>query len=111
MDKALLDEQAKESLVEDPAMIYYWIVLSSYAYYTRFESLLSDEYFDKLCKQLSDNWENRPNHQPLDRFVTKSDMDAGTGYTMKFEDLPRGYAERGDYLIGLVEHRRKLWQK
>ena len=56
-------------------------LMSSYLYYRKDESKLSDGEFDMLCKRMLDNWK-QINH-PHKRLIRKKDLEAGTGYAIK----------------------------
>jgi NAD-dependent DNA ligase len=75
------DSEARESFKKSPNTTISWYLAASYAYYTRYESLLSDETYDKMCKYMLDNYEKLEHtHKHL---VDKEALRAGTGYQIK----------------------------
>lgn len=71
----------------NPSSALSWYLSSSYAYYCRFTSMLSDECFDKMCKYLLDNYDKIEHHHK--HLVTKEMLAAGTGYNLREKDYPR----------------------
>ena len=65
--------------------ISFWLI-ASYAYYCRYESLLSDTTFDKLSKWLLDNMDSLGHINK--ELITKDMLVAGSGYNLKEEDYP-----------------------
>lgn len=65
--------------------ISFWLV-SSYCYYIRHESLMSDQAFDKMSKWMLDNYDSlEHNHKHL---ITKEMLEAGSGYNLNENDYP-----------------------
>lgn len=65
-------------------------LMSSYLYYKENCHVLSDEQFDRLCKELLDNWDSITHrHKGL---VTKGDLEAGTGYAIQYPSIVIGAA-------------------
>ena len=64
-----------------PGRCVSWYMMASYLYYQRNESIISDELYDQICKKILNNYENI-NH-PHKRRIKRSDLKAGTGYTIK----------------------------
>ncbi len=61
-------------------------LMASYGYYIHNISIMADEEFDKLAKDLLKEWgtfEHQHKH-----LVTKSDLRAGTLYALKEEEYP-----------------------
>lgn len=80
------DQAARESFKSNPATAFSWWLSASYAYYCRYESLFSDECFDKLSKYLLDNYDKLEHHHK--HLVTKDGLAAGSGYYLKENDYP-----------------------
>ncbi len=81
-----LDQAARDSFKVNPSSCISWWLSASYGYYIRYESLLSDEAFDKMSKYILDNYESlEHNHKHL---VTKEMLVAGSGYNLKESDYP-----------------------
>ena len=74
-------------------------LMSSYLYYRKDESKLSDGEFDMLCKRMLDNWKQIKH--PHKRLIRKKDLEAGTGYAIKkYPTIVMSSAERwiaGEY--------------
>lgn len=81
------DAKAK-SLIEakGPNLLVPWFLMASYLYYVRDISLFSDEFYDKLCGQLLDRWDEieHPHKYLIDPFA----LSAGTGYYIKEDEYP-----------------------
>ena len=63
-----------------------WFLSASYAYYIRYDSLLSDEVYDKMAKYILDNYESI--EHPHKHLVTKGMLVAGTAFNLKEQDYP-----------------------
>lgn len=80
------DQAARDGFKVNPASAFSWFLSSSYAYYLKYESLLKDETFDKLCSFLLENYD-KLEHQHK-HLVTKGMLKAGTAHNLKEEDYP-----------------------
>lgn len=80
------DEAVRECFKKNKnSCISFWLV-SSYCYYIRHESLMSDEAFDKMSKWVLDNYDLlEHNHKHL---ITKEMLEAGSGYNLGESDYP-----------------------
>ena len=67
----------------------------SYLYYERSISLVPDTDFDQLCKEMLEHWEDM--EHPHKHLITKEDLEAGTGYALKYPLMVQSAA------IALVE--------
>ena len=56
---------------------------TSYLYYKKDESLISDETYDLLAKELLKRYNEIPNNYEID----KNSLKAGTGYALKYSDI------------------------
>lgn len=81
-----LDDKARECFKGHKETIIPWILMSSYMYYCKHTSILSDTTFDKMCKYLLDNWDDIDH--PHKELIDKGSLRAGTLYTLKEEDYP-----------------------
>jgi hypothetical protein len=82
----IYDEAARWCFKQNPSSTISWFLSASYAYYCRYESLLADDVFDKLCKYILDNYDKLQHaHKHL---VTKEMLSAGSGYNLKESDYP-----------------------
>ncbi len=74
-------------------------LMSSYLYYKKDQSKLSDGEFDMLCKRMLDNWKQIKH--PHKNLIKKKDLEAGTGYAIrKYPTIVMSSAERwlnGEY--------------
>lgn len=91
-----LDHLARESYIDSPSSVVYWVVLASYIYYCKYESILSDEVFDKLCKLILDK---KIKHKLLSHLVNDSRMSAGTLYDVKVTEYPDFIIEDAEKLL------------
>lgn len=92
-----LDSYCRGVLAEQPDAIVAWWLMASWLYYVgfpdndypgepRFESLLTDEYFDELSRDLLARWaEIRHPHKHL---INREMLQAGTGFTLHNRDYP-----------------------
>ena len=74
-------------------------LMSSYLYYRKDTSKISDGEFDLLCKRMLENWKEIKH--PHKRLIKKKDLEAGTGYAIrKYPTIVMSSAERwisGEY--------------
>ena len=91
------DQAARESFKVNPASGFSWWLSASLAYYCKFESLLSDEVFDKLSKYLLDNYDKLEHTNK--NLVTKEGLQAGSGYYLREQDYPLRVRLSTDELI------------
>lgn len=91
-----LDHIARESYKESQASVIFWIVLASYLYYIRDESILSDEVFDKMCKLVLDK---NIKHSLLSHLITEERMKAGSLFDLKVKDYPLFIVQAGESLL------------
>ena len=74
-------------------------LMSSYLYYRKDTSKISDGEFDLLCKRMLENWKEI--RHPHKRLIKKKDLEAGTGYAIrKYPTIVMSSAERwisGEY--------------
>jgi hypothetical protein len=80
------DTAARECFKKNKNTCISWWLSASYAYYIRYESLLSDEAYDKMAKYILDNYNSLEHvHKHL---ITKGMLSAGTAYNLKEADYP-----------------------
>ena len=80
------DEAVRECFKKNKnSCISFWLV-SSYCYYIRYDSLLSDEFFDKMSKWMLDNWDSLDHTNK--NLITKDMLAAGSGFNLKEDDYP-----------------------
>jgi hypothetical protein len=98
------DQAARESFKVNPASAFSWFLSASFAYYLRFESLLSDEVFDQMCKYLLDNYDKLDHINKS--LVTKDMLKAGSAYNLSENDYPLRVRISSEELIrNLLEHK------
>ena len=83
-----------------PSQLVSYYMTSSYLYYKKDKSVLTDEDFDLLCKRLLSEWKDAKH--PHKRRIKKVDLEAGTGYAIK------NYPTR---VIGAAEYWFQEWEK
>ena len=81
----MYDHIARQSYKQSPASVIYWIVISSYAYYFRAESFLSDETYDKMCKLAL---EKQIKHSRLSHLINDDRLRAGSLFDIKDFEYP-----------------------
>lgn len=80
------DQAARDCFKKNKNSCISWWMSASYAYYARYESLLSDEAYDKMSKYILDNYDSLEHeHKHL---ITKEMLSAGTAYNLKEYDYP-----------------------
>lgn len=64
-----------------PNQLLQTYLMASHLYYQRYESIMDDSCFDAICKRMVECYEDiEHDHKYL---VTKDDLVAGTGYTIR----------------------------
>jgi hypothetical protein len=80
-----IEELVKKALTNPRAAINIYL-MTSYLYYNRYVSAISDNNFDSICKYLYDHFDSvEHQHKHL---LSKCDLKAGTGFAIKEEDYP-----------------------
>ncbi len=64
--------------------------MSSYLYYHADAQVLSDADYNEICKRLLFEWDNISH--PHKKLITRSDLEAGTGYAIKYTNMIKGAA-------------------
>lgn len=70
-------------------------LMSSYLYYEEHQTVLEDSEFDAICKELCDHWDEVTH--PHKHLTTKEDLEAGTGYAIKYPSSVIGAARQWWY--------------
>ena len=74
----------RDEIDEDNLIPHY--LMSSYLYYVLDVQVLDDEEFDAICSWILEEYQNlRHRHK---RFVSRSALRAGTGFSIPFDKLP-----------------------
>lgn len=75
---------------ENPNKLLVHYLMSSYIYYELNDSVYSDHQYDQICRELLNRWDDVDHmHKHL---VTKSHLEAGTGYDIKYTNMIKGGA-------------------
>jgi NAD-dependent DNA ligase len=80
------DNLARECFKKSPNTIVAWLLMASYCYYCRYESIISDSVYDKMMKYFLDNYEKITHRHK--HFFDKNMLEAGTAFNIKREDYP-----------------------
>lgn len=80
------DRAVRQCFRKNPNSCISWALSASYAYYCRYESLLSDTTYDKMMKYILDNYEKL--EHPHKHLLKKESLTAGTAFHLKAEDYP-----------------------
>ena len=75
----------------DKNMLVPYYLIYSYLYYKRDTSLVSDEEYDSICKELYECWDRIPHFHK--HIISKEDLLSGTGYDLKYPDRVKYAAE------------------
>ena len=91
------DNVVRECFKKNPNTCVPWFISSSYCYYILYQSLLTDEFFDKLCAWMLDNYESLEHeHKHL---VTKDMLVAGSGFNIPYDGYPLRVQNSASYFI------------
>lgn len=99
------DDEAKMFILKDQNTIVPWVLMASYLYYCKDESLFSDEYYDQLTKELLLKWDEvEHSHKKL---ITKDDLMAGSLYKLKEKDYPSMCKGAAHHLMAVMKGERE----
>lgn len=80
------DRLMDDCLRGDPNVAVAWFLMSSYLYYHKDISILSDERFDRLCHDMVRDW---PKLKHRHKYLIKvEDLRAGTGFALREGKYP-----------------------
>ncbi|MCL4743775.1 MAG: hypothetical protein KJZ83_00020 [Burkholderiaceae bacterium] len=82
----LLDGQCKFVMEKSPHAVVAWWLMASYAYYIQDMSIISDELYDRMAKDMLERWEEI--RHPHKKLITVENLKAGSLYDLKSEDYP-----------------------
>lgn len=85
-ENGVMDNFVRQCWKKSPSTSISFFLICSYAYYIKYESLLSDTVFDKLCAWMLANWDSLEHVNK--HLVTKEMLAAGSGYNLKESDYP-----------------------
>lgn len=91
-----LDNQARAAYKKSPSSAVYFVVLASYAYYCLYESLLSDDVFDKMMAVILDK---NIKHSKLSHLITDDDLRAGSLFRLRATDYPDFITEQAEKIL------------
>lgn len=72
----------------------------SYLYYLHDISVVSDVFFDRLCKDLLEAWDET--EHPHKHLIDRDALSAGTGFYLKARDLPERTKSAARHLCGEI---------
>jgi DNA ligase-like, N-terminal NAD+-binding domain len=84
--KLLLDGQCRLVVEKAPNAIIAWWLIASYLYYHHNVSILSDELYDQMAKDMLEYWGDLEHQHKF--LITKDDLRAGTLYRLNADDYP-----------------------
>ena len=88
-------ESARRDFKEKPASIIAWILMASYLYYHRYDSIFEDVDFDKMMSYTLKHYDNL--EHKYKSLVTKDDLQAGSLFALPVDKYPMG-------IVRLAEH-------
>jgi NAD-dependent DNA ligase len=72
-------------------------LIHCYLYYICDQSIIPDEEFDQLCRDLLDKWDSI--EHPHKHLISKDDLKAGTGYSINILQYPDIVKNIGDLIL------------
>ena len=87
-----------------------WFLMASYLYYQCDISLLSDEKFDWMCKEMLFRWDNIEHYHK--HLISVEDLRAGTGFSIsEYPGVVQGAATQICKQLGMIEWdtKKKRW--
>lgn len=82
------------------ALIQAYLMLS-HLYYQRYESVVEDEVFDKICRRLYEGFDSLPSDHPHIGYISRDALKAGTAYHIK--DYPMMVCVAADMWLRSVD--------
>ena len=95
--RAPLDEYARWCIGEAPDCIVAWWLVTSYLYYVRDISLITDGYYDELCRELAARWDAI--EHPHKHLIERRALGAGTGFYLAEGAYPRMVVGAAEVLL------------
>lgn len=77
-----LSRMTNAELVRDPNQMLKWWLVHSFLYYVAAQPVLRDSQFDKLNAKLKEHWDQVTH--PHKALVTMDDLNAGSGFAVKY---------------------------
>lgn len=103
-----LELKAREVIGRNVNMAVPWFLSTSYAYYKEAETLISDEYFDRICKLIDEHWDNITH--PHKYLINRDSLSAGTGFDIEFGLFPIQLQSSTQLLILMCQGKMPLHQ-
>jgi hypothetical protein len=76
-------------LMKGPSMMIPYYMILSYAYYEKDESLVSDEYYDRMCQEILENYDEIKH--PHKKYVDTGALLCGTGFQIsEYPNIVKG---------------------
>ncbi len=95
--RAPLDDYARHCIADCPNTIVSWFLSASFLYYCRDISLLTDAYYDELCRDLAARWDGiEHQHKHL---VDRAALDAGTGFYLTEDRYPLRVIGAAEFIL------------
>lgn len=92
-----ITEVAEVALMAGPNLLVPWYLISSYAYYILDDPVITDDLYDRICKELYDALDCFEIDHPHMDLCDMEALKAGSCYHLKADDYPpmaRSVAER-----------------
>jgi hypothetical protein len=83
---SILDDKVRSLVGGDINMSVPWYLITSYLYYRKDKTVISDDTFDWLCKTMLDRWDSI-SHRHKD-IIDLGSLRAGTGYSIPERNYP-----------------------
>ncbi len=83
-------------VLDDSNMAVPWYLMTSYLYYDKDQSILSDHAYDKLCAFILSEWDEISHRHKY--YIDKEALSAGTGYYLDSDILPSRVTSAADRL-------------
>ena len=81
----------KVQIGEEWNLLVPWYLMTSYLYYEKDESIVSDGDYDWMCKELLERWEEISHWHK--KFIDRDGLSAGSGYAItKYPNRVKGAA-------------------
>ena len=91
------DNVVRECFKKNKNSCISFFLSASYCYYILYQSLMTDEAFDKLCKWMLENYDSLEHeHKHL---VTKEMLSAGSGYNIPYDGYLLRVQNSASYFI------------
>jgi hypothetical protein len=96
------DSLCARSLAKGPGSAVAWVLMASYLYYHRDESLLSDHMYDRLTSLVREQWD-RIRHPHRDILAPLRESQSSTLFDLHVTDYPAMARSAACRLLGIPE--------